>query len=69
MNIHKDPDGAFSLTGMSEDDLKYLSIMIQGCCIVEKRVFYNLVKIISGIENESRKCQYLRYKCWRSGCR
>ena len=53
MNIHKDPDGAFSLTGMSEDDLKSLSIMIQGCGIVEKRVFYNLVKIIFGIENES----------------
>ena len=53
MNINKDPDGAFSLTGMSEDDLKSLSIIIQGCGIVEKRVFYNLVKIISGIENES----------------
>ena len=53
MYINKDPDGTFSLTGMSEDDLKSLSIMIQGCGIVEKRVFYNLVKIISGIENES----------------
>lgn len=39
MNINKGPDGIFGLTGMCGDDLESLSIMIQGCGIVEKKSF------------------------------
>jgi hypothetical protein len=52
MDLKKDSDGTFSLCGMSFDDLDVLSSMIQGSGIIERRVFYPLIKKISDLGNE-----------------
>lgn len=43
MRIEKDQEGKYSLTGMDEDDVRFLESMIKGASLCERRQFHHVL--------------------------